>query len=75
VDNVERAADTARGEFSVSRAPLPRRGPDAPPPLASRSKTLAPTDADFRLPFSRTEPDLESTFIFFFFFIVDSNGK
>lgn len=62
--NGERAADTARGEFKVSSAPLPRRAPDAPagPPFASRSKTLAPTETAFRFPapFSLTEADLDN---------------
>ena len=62
--NGDRAADTARGEFKVSSAPLPRRAPVAPagPPFASRSKTLAPTEAAFRfpVPFSRTEEDLDN---------------
>ena len=49
VDRAVLASWAWPGELSVSSAPLPRLGPEAPPFLASRSKTLAPTDADFAL--------------------------
>ena len=65
--NGDRTAETARGEVRVSSAPLPLRAPDAPrdagAPLASRSKTFAPTEAALRappVPFSLTEDERDN---------------